>query len=165
METFLDLTGIQWSGLGVIATFLVASIALLLPLCQEWRNNNSIVKLVEKELQDNLMKIDMANRNVKENFTLADGTKLKISKLSRQIAITGHLSLNHWSEFKYKVAIKRPNTYKKLQTTMKKIEGMLDARNNIAAPTSTKISQAIFLDYLKEISENSAKGNTLPNNF
>jgi|APSaa5957512576_1039674.scaffolds.fasta_scaffold58271_2 hypothetical protein len=131
-ETFLMLTSLQWNALGVIATFFVSCIAIFLPLYLERRNINEMLKIVEKEVEENYKKLKNAV-GLQDTIPLPTGTntQITVSKIQVQMGITEHVTLKSWYEFRGKLAVNEPQFFNKYRELMESIESLLSDQEKI----------------------------------
>ncbi|MBU0622014.1 MAG: hypothetical protein KJ795_09210 [Gammaproteobacteria bacterium] len=154
-ECFIWLNGTAWTGLSAVATFLAVLVALFLPGYQEYKQNQNIVALIEKELEENYSRLVKT-----ENWKDQTINGQSISALSQKFAIAEHISLKIWSEYKYKLAVYSSEEYEKFNAPNDVLDRILDSRKDYLAgiePEKTRASMEIekkidsFLCKCKEV--------------
>jgi len=125
--TFIEQTlrpDVFWDAMAAIGTFLAVLTALLLPKWTQHKRNSHIEMLIKAEVEDNLSKIKLIHH---ENFTVRDGplAGTVLPAAQKNDAVIEFISLKVWDEFKFELAVHRPQEFKKFSKLNENVEQLL----------------------------------------
>ena len=114
---------IFWNALAALGTLLAVVIALFWPIFNQYLRNNRIERLLEAEIRGNLTIIK--NMTSEESIRIPGGPEVSASK--NNDALTAHIDLHLWHQFRYDLAGERPKSFEKLGAVNMYAESIINA--------------------------------------
>jgi len=111
-----------WIALSAVVTTLALITALCMPGINGFRKNNTIERLIRKEIEANMPKV----RNIRNQPVNVPGVG-QITALQNNNALVEHIDLRIWEQYKYELATQRPKSFEKYQAVNCTIENILRA--------------------------------------
>ncbi|MFB6261233.1 MAG: hypothetical protein ABEJ96_03525 [Thiohalorhabdaceae bacterium] len=112
-----------WTALAAIGTLLAVAVALFMPTISRYVRNNRLERLISAEIRGNLQVIrKMTSR---ESRRLPDGRE--ITAVQNNDALTPHIDLRLWRQYRYELAADRPHRYEAFHAVNRFAEAILEA--------------------------------------
>lgn len=118
-----------WTALAAIGTLLAVAVALFMPTIGRYVKNNRLERLIRAEMGGNLQVI--RNMTSRESRKLPDGRE--VTALQNNDALTPHIDLRLWRQYRYELAADRPDRYEALHAVNRFAEAILEAPAEPAA--------------------------------
>ncbi|TGM12555.1 hypothetical protein EHQ81_13530 [Leptospira selangorensis] len=142
METFLNLTGIQWNALSSISTFLAVAVAIFGPIVGKYFKVRNILKVVNAEIDENLNLFKKAYALPIQSPGNPDYRLLKAAMLRS-------VKFDAWDQYKILIGENNPTKYSaflKLNVVLLEIQ---EYSNNISKDLNASPFLVIYLDLLE----------------